>query len=277
LPHYDAMEYNFARQLVCRIYFEGEEMKWVVMLIAVISIVSCKTVVQVEKSDQMKEYEVLFKKNYTVGDEKSIYVGEDVVDLQKYERSVFNAYKTIKSFDYPMYVGSNEYYRIWGKSPKGVLITNNDLTRRINERNVRRYATVGVAADFNGFAYEITKEGKLLAGVVLDDPPYYYPNDIGESTPQEVLFKEEDEVLLEYSKYKFKVVYQGMSGSVVKLQYEEYVDGLARDAFFKTFEYDLDNGKEISIKGILVEVIEANNSTLKYVVKDDANIYKWVK
>jgi hypothetical protein len=91
------------------------------------------------------------------------------------------------------------------------------------------------------------------------------------------LFEKKDKVVLKESKYKFIVVYQVMSAKIIKLQYEEYVDGLARDAFFKTFEYDLSNGKEIAVKGILIEVMEAKNSTIKYKVIDDAKADRCVQ
>jgi len=168
-------------------------------------------------------------------------------------------------------------FNVWGETVKGFIVVNQSLTERVNEREARRYALADVSHSFKNFGLEITPDGVILGSVWLGEKPWYRTNDIGKGTPEGKLFDRKNKVVRKESKYKFIVVYQGISGNIIKLQYEEYVDGLARDAFFKTFEYDLSNGKEIAVKGILIEVLEANNSTINYKVIEDAETYRWVQ
>jgi hypothetical protein len=252
-------------------------MKWFAIIIVFVALSGCMSFVDVKKSDQILKHDISFDKNYTVGSINEKYVGDDILTIQKVEVSEYNAYITLTPFDYPMKVAEGVYFNVCGETANGFIVVNQSLTERVNEREARRYALAGVNHSFNNFGLEITPEGVILGSVWLGKKPYYRPNDIGEVTPEGKLFERKNKVVRKESKYKFKVVYQGISGNIIKLQYEEYVDGLARDAFFKTFEYDLSNGKEIAVKGIIIEIVDANNSTIKYKVVDDSKAYRWVQ
>ena len=62
------------------------------------------------------------------------------------------------------------------------------------------------------------------------------------------------------------IEYAGKKGSIIKFIYSEFVDNMARDAFTREFEIDLNDGNIVAYKGTVFEIIEANNATITYKV-----------
>ena len=60
------------------------------------------------------------------------------------------------------------------------------------------------------------------------------------------------------------LIYNGKSGSKIRLGYREFSNNLARPAFNNDVEYDLDESKTIGYKGARIEVLEATNQIIKY-------------
>ena len=77
---------------------------------------------------------------------------------------------------------------------------------------------------------------------------------------------------LQQGSFQAELVYSGKSNDVVKLIYREYLDGIARPAFTQELEYDLKESNEIRFKSILVEVLEATNSGIRFKVVDDGGL-----
>lgn len=62
------------------------------------------------------------------------------------------------------------------------------------------------------------------------------------------------------------LIYSGTIGSKINIGYREFSNNVARPAFNNDVEYDLSTSKTIGYKGALIEVIEANNSSITYKV-----------
>ena len=62
------------------------------------------------------------------------------------------------------------------------------------------------------------------------------------------------------------IEYAGKKGTIIKFIYSEFKDNMARDAFTREFEIDLNEGTTVAYKGAIFEIIEANNATIKYKV-----------
>jgi len=62
------------------------------------------------------------------------------------------------------------------------------------------------------------------------------------------------------------IEYAGKKGSIIKFIYSEFIDNMARDAFTREFEVDLNDGNIVAYKGAVFEIIEANNATITYKV-----------
>lgn len=65
-----------------------------------------------------------------------------------------------------------------------------------------------------------------------------------------------------------ELLYSGISGSTLKLQYREFVDGagmmLARQPFFQELTYDLSKSDEIAFRDIKIKILSADSSKLAY-------------
>ena len=62
------------------------------------------------------------------------------------------------------------------------------------------------------------------------------------------------------------IEYAGKKGSIVKFIYSEFKDGMARDAFMREFEIDLNDGNTVAYKGCVFEIIKVDNATITYKV-----------
>ncbi|MFA0066227.1 hypothetical protein [Vibrio breoganii] len=60
------------------------------------------------------------------------------------------------------------------------------------------------------------------------------------------------------------LIYNGRVGDKINIGYREYSNNRARPAFSNEVEYDLSASKTIAYKGAVIEVIDANNSSITY-------------
>lgn len=60
------------------------------------------------------------------------------------------------------------------------------------------------------------------------------------------------------------LLYSGRIGDKINISYREFSNNMARDAFTNSVEYDLSASNTIGYKGALIEVIEADNQSIKY-------------
>lgn len=67
------------------------------------------------------------------------------------------------------------------------------------------------------------------------------------------------------------LVYNGGSGDHIKIAYREFKDDMARAPFSNEIEYDLSKSKIIAYKHARIEVIQADNTHIKYRVLSNFN------
>lgn len=66
---------------------------------------------------------------------------------------------------------------------------------------------------------------------------------------------------------KRELLYQGYSKGVLKLSYREYVNDMARPAFFQDVTYDVDTfPTEVSFKAARLKLLKAGNNGIEYIV-----------
>lgn len=61
-----------------------------------------------------------------------------------------------------------------------------------------------------------------------------------------------------------ELIYNGVSDNTITLTYREYQKDMIRSAFQQTLTYDLSKDKTIGFKGLRIEIIETNNTNIKY-------------
>ena len=72
--------------------------------------------------------------------------------------------------------------------------------------------------------------------------------------------------LYQRDSFQQTIEYAGKSGNILKFVYSEFTKGLARDAFNREFQVDLDEGNVLAFKGALIEIESATNINIRYKV-----------
>jgi hypothetical protein len=84
-------------------------------------------------------------------------------------------------------------------------------------------------------------------------------------------YKEEKRSVVYENSVQQTLIYSGRIGNRIRFGYREFSNNLARPAFSNDVEYDLLESKTIAYKGALIEVVEATNQHIKYIVKKNFN------
>jgi len=71
--------------------------------------------------------------------------------------------------------------------------------------------------------------------------------------------------------FRQEFIYNGRSKDMIKIQYREFNNDLARPSFYQDLVYDLSESRIIGFRGMTIEVIEATNSLIKFIVKTPMN------
>ncbi|MEN6620438.1 MAG: hypothetical protein ABFD50_02655 [Smithella sp.] len=67
-----------------------------------------------------------------------------------------------------------------------------------------------------------------------------------------------------------EIIYSGRSYNLIKMQYREFKDGTAHPLFYQELIYDLSESGTIIFRGTKIEIIEANDSLIRYRVIEGA-------
>jgi len=63
-----------------------------------------------------------------------------------------------------------------------------------------------------------------------------------------------------------EILYNGKSKDTIKITYREYINDMARPAFYQDLNYDLNESNVIGFRGTQIEIIAATNSDIKFKV-----------
>jgi len=75
--------------------------------------------------------------------------------------------------------------------------------------------------------------------------------------------------------FKAELIYNGVSKNTIKISYREFLRDMARPAFYQELNYDLDKSDLIQFKTFRIKVLNADNSTIRFVVLNDEEL-PWV-
>jgi hypothetical protein len=79
-----------------------------------------------------------------------------------------------------------------------------------------------------------------------------------------VSIKEINEEISNSSSFRRELIYGGLSGKTVTINYREFKDDLARPAFSQELKYDLSQEDVIGFRGARFKIIKATNTKLVY-------------
>jgi len=91
------------------------------------------------------------------------------------------------------------------------------------------------------------------------------------SNCKDAAFKFETRQELSENAFQQTLVYNGGSGNTVKIGYREFKDDTARAAFSNEIEYDISKSRVIAYKHAKLEIIEADNTHVRYRVLSNFN------
>lgn len=66
--------------------------------------------------------------------------------------------------------------------------------------------------------------------------------------------------------FRQELIYSGRLGSQIKLTYREFSDDFIRPGFTQEAQYDLSTDQTVGFKGVRIQILEANNTRLRYKV-----------
>jgi hypothetical protein len=166
-------------------------------------------------------------------------------------------YQSYGTFQYaPIVVGSE--WAIVGTLDNGDLICINRSYEEPVYNGVQTKGTTALVVNKNGEPYG-------FAGYAADQA-YVSP---WKNKPRNFL-KRADKVYLKGS-FKQELIYNGQSKDTIKLLYREFKEDLARPAFSQELTYDLSEGNIIGFRGMKIEVLEATNSNIQFIVRTPMN------
>ncbi|KPV94751.1 hypothetical protein AN214_03157 [Pseudoalteromonas sp. P1-9] len=85
-----------------------------------------------------------------------------------------------------------------------------------------------------------------------------------------VIYREQDHCLVSNSLQQI-IEYNGRNGEILNFTYREFTDGMIRTPFTTNFTLDLSQGKLLTYKGAVIEIISATNSSIEYKLTKNFN------
>jgi hypothetical protein len=115
----------------------------------------------------------------------------------------------------------------------------------------------------------VTSDGRILRGWV--SPVDASPLRRG-VWPEEVRFRESEEVLKTEGSFLGVLFYTGISGNTLGITYREYPQGASGQGSSEDLRYDLSETRIISFRSLQIEILEADESSLTYRVLSDGGL-----
>lgn len=242
-------------------------MKRVIILLLSTSLCLCGCATPIQPSFQ-------FGKNYEVNETYSTNIGSTMVRI--YSAYAYPAYKPIYNFNPPNIIKWDQKLGKMAEYETPTITTDQKWRAVFNYKgNTIIYCAeyddrYGIIINNNGEA--ANKNAWTEGGINT-----LTPNQKTWDTPSKKLFEPTEPKLVEayINSFKAELIYTGKMGNVITVSYREYVDNMARPAFFQDLRYDLTEGNDITFKSLKIKVLEATNSKINFQVIDDGGL-PWV-
>lgn len=209
----------------------------------------------------------IFQKTYTLGEAKTVSVGEALIQVKDYYVTKFGTSAVTPTEDF-----SVDGPLIHEKFSVGQKL---DIQGSVELDNVQYSIAKFTGNDFAYKALLIKEDGTVhtkigshssqLAGLI----PLVYTYTITPATAKMQRI-EQEKVITEKGYQNYELLYNGSDKNSMYFTYREYsADGLARTPFYQNLTYEA-NSKTIRFKGFRINVLKSNGEEIKFVVVDDA-------
>lgn len=229
--------------------------------VLLISLAGCTTSMKSSINLDNKIKDVDYK-NYSIGTEKSAYVGEPIIDRKSYKAVVKKN----------LYQAQNDFSLSGGISTTSInLNASAGDTFRVAGVNEKNNPVVNIPGSI--FMFGITPSG-AWDGTVMS--PSFWTSPIGSGNqyklmPSDTTFKaiESTTPISEAGYINHEIIFTGITKDGITLLYREYTfENMARSDYKQDLVYPL-NAKEIRFRNYLIEVKSVNASQINYVVKSE--------
>lgn len=198
-------------------------------------------------------------KNYELNNNKSTYVGNQIIEYAKgyktsYDKTVYNPIKFVSLLNISgTKIQANKTYDYEGFDNK-----ENGYYIKATDYEFIKVNSDGVLLS-DSLIFTTGREYKKIfdtTGVKIFNPIVDSINNTKFDTYSVNSIKQE-------------LIYNGKNGTEIKILYREFNGDMVRPAFTQILQYDLKDGSYIRFKNFKIQVLSANNESIKYRVIED--------
>lgn len=225
-------------------------MKTLALLLALL--VSCGSFQQGKIYDIAPENSIIT--NYKINESVSAAIGNPLISVSNINGTFY--YEAIEDFtaqarylsDKPITINKGELFTVSGfeyDGKKSLLITNHNCK-----------------IDSMIMYLSITENGKIDLGWINRFRQRSTPGAAWDYSKQ--YFRKSDKI--DGENFRWELVYQGKSGSTVKLLYREFMNNIIRDKFNQELEYNLAEDSTFAYKNLVGKFIKATNTQAELLI-----------
>lgn len=196
-----------------------------------------------------------------------------------------NSHPTTEEFTLPPLDKITEVYVGDYMIDEGVKVTDRYLTVKQTIDGIAYdigkgdYAHLGTEKNGKMYFSYISTNGGYVSPAPLIDPPFALSTDENKGLCISTIFvknaacyKEAQTEIIKksvdsQSAFQRTLIYNGSVGKKINISYREFSSGNARQAFTNDVEYDMSKSQVINYKGAEIEVVDFDNSSIRYKVK----------
>ena len=182
-----------------------------------------------------------------VGSENDVSVGDDM--LKQSTMTTVKGANITAPFKVATYSFTSGFYPETGEDEKHIRLRAPETALHKGYGIVLPKPVFGINMAAGGVDFKVSKaDRKVCIGGNCTIAPFTFESrqEVSENAFQQTL------------------VYNGGSGTTIKIGYREFKDDLARPSFSNEIEYDISKSRVISYKRAKLEIIEADNTHIRY-------------
>lgn len=199
----------------------------------------------------------IFTKNYNLGQEKSAYVGEEIVRLKDYyvEKKQITKMKASNDFTIWNITGSkNDEFNLVGTVEYSGM---KHYVIQFNQRPVTGFL-IDRYGNFTGDRLRLDGKRVAYIGKANINP-----------TNTKFFIVELEKIDSRKGFVNYEIVYTGRDKESIKFMYREYTTSdIAKPAFYQNLTYNI-SSKFIRFKNLRIQIVGADDERIKYVVLED--------
>lgn len=187
--------------------------------------------------------------NYSINKRNKIYIGENIIEkgLFRYMKSTSGEFLALTS---SVWFKKNSIYKAMFSDNDGNLYIRSEVGHGI------KVDTNGVLLDVHPYINTLGWHNNKLTNVGYN---------VGDKLFEPQIKTEKAET----GSFKIEIIYSGLQENNLRAIYKEYKDDIARPAFYQELSYNLNKSKIIRYKQFKIEIINATNENLEYIVLEE--------